>query len=103
MQVLNISSDLCQKIYLKQNIKGESINIPDRMCVKGTDLFDEDHLFASQLSIVDLLQLNQSLRVQLYTLYAYYNSCWVCCTLYNLQAVNQSINYLFSLVRQCPE
>lgn len=65
------------KICLKQNIDGQSGPPTDKSVVNGVDIFGPDHLFASQMSVYDLLKLNQSLKPELNTLYAYYNSCWV--------------------------
>ena len=82
--MINIGLNLCRKIRLKEFYgggNGESNGLStgsNLYIIKGTDLFDDDNLFASKLDIVDLLELIQTLKAPLSCLYAYYNCFWVC-------------------------
>lgn len=84
LRVINIGLNLCRKIRLKEFYgggNGESNGLStgsNLYIIKGTDLFDDDNLFASKLDIVDLLELIQTLKAPLSCLYAYYNCFWLC-------------------------
>lgn len=76
-QILNTGLSICIKIRNKETYGISKEDASEHQSVLGVHLFQPESLFSSKLDIVDLLSLVKSMKNQLTSLYAYFNSCWV--------------------------